>query len=95
MNTKLAAIALCVGLATIPHALMAQPGQGRGGEMRDTVPGEQIRQDAGRSADHRRDEAQRDRRYEADQPNAAKERAERMRETEKAWENQQRKGGKN
>lgn len=92
MNKKLAAIVMSLGLAAVPQALMAQSEKGRGGEMRDTVPGEQIRQDAGRSGDHRRDEAQRDRRAEADQPGAAKERAERMRETEKAWEAQ--KGGR-
>jgi hypothetical protein len=95
MIRKFAAIALCLGLATIPQALMAQAGQGRGGEMRDTVPGEQIRQDAGRSGDHRRDEAQRDRRYEADQPGDARARAERMRESERAWEENKRERSKN
>src|SRR5690606_20370663 len=62
MNRRITGFVLCLSVATLSQAAMAQPGQGRGGQMRDMIPGEQMRQEAGRSGDVRRDVPQRERR---------------------------------
>ena len=98
MNRRLAGLALCLSIAAMPQFAMADNGKGKGAEMRDVIPGEQMRMDAGRSADVRRDGPQRERREasanEREYEKAARERDregdkamdERMRESRKAWE---------
>ena len=65
MNRRLAGLALCLSIATLPQFAMADNGKGKGAEMRDVIPGEQMRQGAGRSDDVRRDGPQRERREKA------------------------------
>ena len=104
MNRRLAGLALCLSIAAMPQFAMAD--NGKGAEMRDVIPGEQMRMDAGRSADVRRDGPQRERREasanEREYEKAARERDregdkardERMRESRKAWEERDRERSK-
>ena len=106
MNRRLAGLALCLSIAAMAQFAMADNGKGKGAEMRDAIPGEQMRMDAGRSADVRRDGPQRERREasanEREYEKAAlerdregdKARAERMRESRKAWEERDRERSK-
>ena len=46
MNRRLAGLALCLSIAAMPQFAMADNGKGKGAEMRDVIPGEQMRMDA-------------------------------------------------
>lgn len=84
MNRRITGFVLCLSVATLSQVAMAQPGQGRGGQMRDMIPGEQMRQEAGRSGDVRRDVPQRERReYQQQQRELNQSEMERLRERER------------
>lgn len=87
MNRRLAGLALCLSIATLPQFAMADNGKGKGAEMRDVIPGEQMRLDAGRSADVRQDAPQRERREaSADEREYEKAERERNRESDKRYD---------
>lgn len=106
MNRRLAGLALCLSIGTLPQFAMADNGKGKGAEMRDVIPSEQMRLDAGRSADVRRDAPQRERREasanEREYEKAERERDregdkrydERMRENDKAYAERMREADK-
>lgn len=107
MNRRLAGLALCLSIATLPQFAMADNGKGKGAEMRDVIPGEQMRLDAGRSADVRQDAPQReyekaerergrenDKRYDERMRENDKAQNERLRERDKARDERVRETGK-
>ena len=102
MNRRLAGLALCLSIAALPQVAMADNDKGRGAEMRDVIRGEQMRTEAGRSGDVRRDGPQRERReasaqereYDKAERNYEKAERKRDRENDKRYEERARENDK-